>query len=40
MTEILAVILKSLKESGKFDDLRRLVSRNGRWWQACTAQKL
>jgi len=28
--EILAVILKSLRESGKFDDLRRLVSRNGR----------
>jgi len=28
--EILAIILKSLKDSGKFDDLRRLVSRNGR----------
>jgi len=30
MDEILAVILKSLRENGKFDDLRRLVSRNGR----------
>jgi integrase/recombinase XerD len=28
--EILAVILKSLRDSGKFDDLRKLVSRNGR----------
>jgi len=30
MDEILAVILKSLRESGKFDDLKRLVSKNGR----------